>query len=201
MRVAKRYPVHGERLSVAETAERVGFCESAVRHLRLRLAATVGEEGSLEAVYDHYMAVNGGVRSKRKPWEGRMHDVFGEKMTVKAAAARLGISEDALRQWTRRHRDEQGRHAPLSEAYYFYRQVQTGRRLKHKPPFEPRRYPVRGEQLTIMEAAKRLRCAYQTVDSQMRRNGYSLEEAMDHIDDLQRRRAAMKIMRILEGKA
>lgn len=97
---AWKHLVHGEWMTVAEAAERLGLHRVTLERWRTMHRQPDGSRETLVAAWDHYKAVkSGNYRSKmgRKPVK---HWVKGRQMTVKQAAEATGVSVQRLYNYT-----------------------------------------------------------------------------------------------------
>lgn len=103
-RPAERHRVHGEWMTVAQAAARLGVSVSAIQTWRQVNRRPDGSRGLLEEAWDHYAAVNAGRIKKYKPRESKLHWVRGKRMTVAQAADMIGVSAYSVRRYTSVHK-------------------------------------------------------------------------------------------------
>ena len=82
------------------------------------------------------------------------HCVHGEWMTVKEAAARLGVSWKTIHNWRFNHRHRDGMPALLEEAWDYYEGRASGA-IPETRGREPVKYRYKGRLTTIPEVAER----------------------------------------------
>ena len=96
--------VHGRWMTVNELAARFGLKIGSVWCWRSRHRGADGKLATLEAAYDHYMAIEQG---KKKLYPGsaprRLYRVDGRLISMRQAAEAVGVPEATLRSWVKRH--------------------------------------------------------------------------------------------------
>ena len=132
---------------------------------------------------------------KRRGKPPKYHQVHGERMTVKQAAARLGMPVTNIETWRSFNRAPDGGKASLEAAFEHYTQFKgrTGRR--------PRRHRVRGHLTTVRALAEAHKLPVKRLQLTMNRHGCSLEEALDFCERQREDRAVRQILKIIYGEA
>lgn len=116
-----RYPVYGEWLSIGELAARLGVSYEALRLYRSRHRDRDGRPPDLEAVCEHYRAVQAGTIPCRPGRAPKRHRVNGRLMTIAEAAEALGVARHVLACHMSRHR------CGLARAYHDIENLQARR--------------------------------------------------------------------------
>lgn len=99
-----RYPVYGEWLTLGELAARLGVSYEALRQYRSRHRDRDGRPPDLEAVCEHYRAVQAGTIPRTPGRAPKRHRVNGKLMTIAEAAEALGVTRHVLDCHMSRHR-------------------------------------------------------------------------------------------------
>ena len=121
-------------------------------------------------------------------------------MTIREAAARLGIGWKTLHNWRFNHRHRDGMPGLLEEAWDYYEGRASGA-IPDKRGREPVRYPYRGRLLSVPEVSELTGIQTNRIYNTMNFHRCGLEAAVKHIDRLDRKRevnrATRKIMEII----
>lgn len=154
----KKHLVDGREMTAQEIADMLGMSYASLTMRRHKMGGC-----SYQLIVDTY----------RRNEYGRGHDhaprhlVEGRWISVREAAAELGMNKLTLLRWCKAHR------APLSDAVAHYREwVRCGRRHGGHPP---RRYRVKGEMLTAREASEKYQIPVSSLYDGMRRHHMSMD--------------------------
>lgn len=99
-----RYPVYGEWLTLGELAARLGVSYEALRLYHSRHRDRDGRPPDLEAVCEHYRAVQAGTIPWTPGRAPKRHRVKGRLVTIAEAAEALGVARHVLDCHMSRHR-------------------------------------------------------------------------------------------------
>lgn len=127
------------------------------------------------------------------------YPVYGEWLTIREVAERLGITYAAVRQYRRRNPDRDGRPPSMEAVCKHYRAVQAGE-IPYTPGRPPKRHRVNSRLMTVDEAARALGVDRRVLDCHISRHRCGVAEAYEAIDARKTRRAELEIMKILKGK-
>ena len=112
VRTGIKHRVHGRVTTVRREAARLGISIGNLETWRTLHRHPDGSRALLEEAVDYFMDLKIGV-IQRKPsgYPAKKHWVNGKKMTIAEAAAKVGVSEKAMRSYMYRH------HCRLETAY------------------------------------------------------------------------------------
>lgn len=185
------HAVDGQMMTVDEIAALLGVPMRTLQIKRSELGRI-----SYQALADMYRANMFPTPADRAP----RHRVDGRWMTTAQAASLVGVSPKTIRNWRAEHRHPDGSQGTLQEAVAYYRQYQTGERRRYKGR-RPKRHRVRGQLLSVREAAARYRMSEYALRNSMNQYGRTLEQAVEHIEQLRQRQAERAILAILKRGA
>lgn len=103
VRRAVRHRIHGKWMTSEDVAQACGTTVKAVTNWRHTHRQPDGGPETMEAAYDRYMAVK---RGEARLHEGRppaRYWVDGQRMTIAECAEALGVSDETLRCYLKRH--------------------------------------------------------------------------------------------------
>ena len=118
-----KHMVHGEWMTEAEAAERLGIKRLTIQKWRSIHRRPDGKPGLLVEAWDYYVDVKAG-RIKR--WMGRppvVHHVGGRRMTKREVAEELGMPVGTLDSYMHNHR------CGLAAAYKHYSERQAEKKI------------------------------------------------------------------------
>lgn len=113
-RQAPRRMVNGQEMTIYEAAERLGVSFHTIQNWLTGHFRPDGSRATLQDYWDFRMEVRAGRRQERGPRPARKHPVHGEMITIPAAARRLGVRTETLREHMWR------RQCSLEESVEFY---------------------------------------------------------------------------------
>ena len=151
------HPVHGERLTVSDAAERLGVSRDLLYWYRSKTGCT------LEEAFDHYR--ERGAKGLRRFRLEEKHCVHGEWLTTTEAAARLGVARRTLVNYRQHHK------CLLEDAFDHFDGLNKGWIAHGKTGPKPRQGWVKGQRVTIREAAGELGVSVNTMYRLARRAG------------------------------
>lgn len=106
MRVPDKHCVHGEWMTIAEAARRLGISVNAVYVWRRRHSRADGTPALLEEAWDFYAAVNAGEIARHPGRPQKRHRFRGAWLTTQELARQLGMKpETVCSQISRHHGD------------------------------------------------------------------------------------------------
>lgn len=184
----KIHKIDGKGMTVDQIAEMLGVTESTLINKRF-----VHGQCSYQMVVDMYRANM--LQSRDDHWE--RHLVNGEWITVRDAAARLGVREKSIRNWRATHKDRHGNMPTLAEAIEHFRKYKTGEVKRYKGSIGKEHY-VKGRKMTVHKAAEKYGIKPNTLYNSMNHYGRTLDAAVKHIEALRMDRAQKEIMAILK---
>lgn len=94
-----RHMVHGEWMTMKEAGERLGVGPRTIEQWRYKHRRTDGSMGLLEEAWDYYTGVRAGriIHHPGKANVARRYWVNGRYLTIREAAARVGVKEMTMR--------------------------------------------------------------------------------------------------------
>lgn len=193
------HTVHGERMTVREAARRLGVTQSTLEGWRTNNRGRDGSRGTLEAAWDWYVAVAEGRLPRHRGAEKERHLVHGVWMTVYEVAQRLGVAPWTIKRWRSDHRHPDGSMALMVEAWDHYAAVKRGE-IPWRAPKPGQLYRMRGERVTIAQAAVILGVKEATLRQYLWAKGCSLDDAARYYEKKRTDAAVKAIMGIINGK-
>lgn len=184
MTKATLHRVHGEWLSIADAAERLGVSRDVLYWYCCKYKRT------LEEAYDHYRERN--AKGLRKFRLEERHCVHGEWLTTTEAAARLGVARRTLVNYRCKHK------CLLEDAFDHFDGLNKGWIVRGKTGPKPRRGWVKGKYLTIREEACALGVSLSTMYRLVQREG-SIAGAVRAIEKKREDAAVREIVKPLQG--
>lgn len=178
----QRYPVDGRLMTVDEIAGMLGVTAKALYTRRSRMGLA-----SYQLIVDMYR--EGRICSVHDKWPRYLVD--GEWMTVRDIAEEGGVKPSAVHNWMHIHKN-----ATMGEVRAHFREWARGGG-KYRGGSLPREHKVHGRTTTVAREAERLGVPINRLYLRMSRHGCSLQAAVRSEDRWQRRKAHIRIMRIL----
>ena len=182
-----KHMVDGREMTVKEIAGMLGVTPRTITIKRSTLGGV-----SYQMIVDMYRSNQMLGTHDKYP----RHMVEGEWLTIKEAALRAGVSVHTIRHWRDAHRDALGNRPTMAEALEHYRRYQTGEDVRPRGR-TPKRYRVGRKMLSVPEAAAEYGTTVNSLYKYMRRNGVSLQVALNRLETRRKRKAERDIMRIL----
>lgn len=176
------HPIDGQLMTVDEIAGILGVTAKALQVRRSRMGLV-----SYQLIVDMYR--EGRICSVHDKWPRYLVD--GEWLTIRDIAEEGGVNPHSVHGWMFLHKD-----ATMSEVRAHFREwAASGGR--YRGGSRPREHRVYGRTTTVAREAKRLGVPKDRLYQRMSRHGCSLQAAVRSEDRWQRRKAHIRIMRIL----
>lgn len=125
-----------------------------------------------------------------------LHMVHGKWMTVQEAADRLGVTYKSIENWRTVHRREDGKRALLVDYWDWAMRWRRGE-IPRRPGKHVRTYWVRGQRLTMKQAAQVAGVSYKALHCYISAHGCSVNAAVRHYEQCAIQRAVKEVMAII----
>ena len=187
-RKKEHHLIDGRDMTVDEIAEMLDISVRALQNRKSRMDG----DCSYQLIADMYRAGRFERAGDRYP----RHLVDGEWITTAEAARRVGVRRGTLINWIYKNKRPDGSAPTLGEAMAYYRQYQTGERVRYKGK-PPTRYRVGRRTMTVAEAAAEYRTTVTALRQSMYAHGRTLQQAVDRLEARRAKQAEREIIRIL----